>query len=310
MSYNNDGGCCNGGGWSMPFVMPFPGTQGNGNGWGNGSDMMGWMMMFLFFSLFGFGGYGGGFGGRGVMPGMMGGCAGGNIAADAAAYVGAQNTADRVSGIATGVDAIAGIATANGVKLETVKDQSNAAFANLNTHLCEAFNNVAQQFNAQTQQGMNLHNSLVALLNDMRAEQAKCCCETKYRAEADKCEILREVAAAEGRLAARMDAAEKTALLEKINLLQEQKAGLKTQLENNANTAQILAAIQAQCGQPRGCAPAPACGPCGPYPYTPYYNGCCGEDLFQRVVNRAAAGRLEDVLFPAAAPTTAAAAAG
>lgn len=250
----------------MPFVFPFPGT--NGNGLGNGNDMFGMLMMLLFFSLFGFGGNG--FGGRGGMPFPFMGCGagagcGGNTAAEAAAYVGAQNTADKVSSIATGIDAIAGIATANGVKLETVKDQNAAAFANLNTHLCEAFNNVAQQFNAQTMQGMNLHNSLVALLNDMRAEQAKCCCETKFRAEADKCEILRAVADSEARITARMDAAEKAALQEKLAKANAIIATQKAEADNAKQTAQLMAAIQAQCGQQRGCSPAPVCSPCAPY---------------------------------------------
>ena len=277
MSYNNDGGCS--GGWNLPFVMPFPGTQGNG--WGNGNDMFGMLMMLLFFSLFGFGGNG--YGARGGMPlpigGMMpccGGNVGGNIAAEAAAYVGAQNTADKVSGIATGIDAIAGIATANGVKIETVKDANAAAFANINTHLCEAFNNVAMQFNTQTMQSMNMHNSTTALLNDMRAEAAKCCCENKslmqalasqqqYQAATDKCEILRAVSDSEARIMARMDAAEKAALHEKINALQEQKSALAAQLERQNQTTQLLSAIQAQCGQPRGCTPAPTCSPCAPY---------------------------------------------
>ncbi len=275
MSYN-DGGCCNGG-WSMPFVFPFPGT--NGNGWGNSNDMFGMLMMLLFFSIFGFGGNG--FGGRGGMPFPFMGCGagagcGGNTAAEAAAYVGAQNTADKVSSIATGMDAIAGIATANGVKLETVKDQNAAAFANLNTHLCEAFNNVAQQFNAQTMQGMNMHNATTALLNDMRAEQAKCCCENKsmmhaiasqqqYQAATDKCEILRAVADSEARIVARMDAAEKAALQEKLAKANAIIATQKAEADNAKQTAQLMAAIQAQCGQQRCCSPAPVCGPCAPY---------------------------------------------
>lgn len=275
MSYN-DGGCCNGG-FSMPFVFPFPGT--NGNGWGNGNDMFGMLMMLLFFSLFGFGGNG--VGGRGGMPFPFMGCGagagcGGNTAAEAAAYVGAQNTADKVSSIATGIDAIAGIATANGVKLETVKDQNAAAFANLNTHLCEAFNNVAQQFNAQTMQGMNMHNNTTALLNDMRAEAAKCCCESKtlmqalasqqqYQAATDKCEILRAVADSEARIVARMDAAEKAALQEKLAKANAIIATQKAEADNAKQTAQLMAAIQAQYGQQRGCSPAPVCSPCAPY---------------------------------------------
>lgn len=264
MSYN-DGGCCGGGGFSMPFAFTMP--WGNGNGWGSSNDMFGWLMSILFISLFGFGGFGGGFNGRmpGMFPGVMPGAAGGNIAAETAAYVGAQNTADKVSSISTGVDAVAGIATANGVKIETVKDQNAAGFANLNTHLCEGFHSVSQQFNTQTMQGMNLHNSLVSLLNDMRAEQAKCCCETKFRAEADKCEILRAVADSEARITARMDAAEKAALQEKLAKANAIIATQKAEADNAKQTAQLMAAIQAQCGQPRACAPAPVCNPCAPY---------------------------------------------
>lgn len=281
MSYN-DGGCCNSG-WNMPFVFPFPGTQ-NGSGWGNSNDMFGMLMMLLFFSLFGFGGNG--YGNRGGMPMPFMGCcggAGGNIAAEAAAYVGAQTTADRVSSIATGVDAVAGIATANGVKIETVKDQNAAGFSNLNTHLCEGFHSISQQFNAQTMQGMNMHNATTALLNDMRAEQAKCCCESKtlaqsiasqqqYQAATDKCEILRAIEGAvqsqkdsEARIIARMDAAEKAALQEKLAKANAIIATQKAEADNAKQTAQLMAAIQAQCGQQRACTPATACGPCAPY---------------------------------------------
>lgn len=311
MSYN-DGGCCGGSGFSMPFVFPFPGT--NGNGWGNSNDMFGMLMMLLFFSLFGFGGNG--YGGRGGMPFPFMGCGagagcGGNTAAEAAAYVGAQNTADKVSSIATGIDAIAGIATANGVKLETVKDQNAAAFANLNTHLCEAFNNIAQQFNTQTMQGMNMHSATTALLNDMRAETAKCCCETKtlmqaiasqhqYQAATDKCDILRAIEGAvqaqkdsEARIVARMDAAEKAALQEKLAKANAIIASQKAEADNQRQTAQIAALLQQQ---PRGCAPYAGCSPCG--------NPCL--DGLTRAVTDAFGNRISEILFP---PTTTTAAA-
>lgn len=270
MSYN-DGGCCNGSGFSMPFAFTMPWGNGNNDGFG-ANGMFGWLMSILFFSLFGFGGWGGGFGGRmpGMFPGVMPGAAGGNIAAEAAAYVGAQNTADKVSSISTGVDAVAGIATANGVKIETVKDQNAAGFANLNTHLCEGFHSVSQQFNAQTMQGMNMHNATTGLLNDMRAEAAKCCCETKtlmqaiasqqqYQAATDKCEILRAIADSEARITARMDAAEKAALQEKLAKANAIIATQKAEADNQKQTSQILAALQQ-----RGCAPA-SCSPCAPY---------------------------------------------
>ena len=256
----------------MPFVFPFPGTQ-NGSGWGNSNDMFGMLMMLLFFSLFGFGGNG--YGNRGGMPMPFMGCcggAGGNIAAEAAAYVGAQTTADKVSSIATGVDAVAGIATANGVKIETVKDQNAAGFAGLNTHLCEGFNNVAQQFTAQTMQGMNMHNATTALLNDMRAEQAKCCCENKsmmqaiasqqqYQAATDKCEILRAIADSEARIAARMDAAERAALQEKLAKANAIIATQKAEADNAKQTAQLAALIQQQQSGSGCCTTAPCCVP-------------------------------------------------
>lgn len=273
MSYTNDGGCCGSGGFSMPFAFTMPwGNSGNGSGWGNSNDMFGMLMMLLFFSLFGFGGNG--YGNRGGMPMPFMGCcggAGGNIAAEAAAYVGAQTTADKVSSIATGVDAVAGIATANGVKIETVKDQNAAGFAGLNTHLCEGFNNVAQQFNAQTMQGMNMHNATTALLNDMRAEAAKCCCESKslaqaiasqqqYQAATDKCEILRAIADSEARIAARMDAAERAALQEKLAKANAIIATQKAEADNAKQTAQLAALIQQQHGG-GCCTTAPCCVP-------------------------------------------------
>lgn len=323
MSYNNDGGCCGGGGFSMPFAFTMPWGNGNDGGFGGANGMFGWLMSILFFSLFGFGGWGGGFGGRG-MPGMfpgmgmMPGAMGGNVAAETAALVGAQNTADKVSSISTGVDAVAGIATANGVKIETVKDQNAAGFAGLNTHLCEGFNNVAQQFNAQTMQGMNMHSATTALLNDMRAEQAKCCCESKtlaqaiasqqqYQAATDKCEILRAIEGAvqsqkdsEARIVARMDAAEKAALQEKLAKANAIIATQKAEADNQKQTAQLAALIQQQ--QPRGCAPcAPyggygACNPCG--------NPCL--DGLTRAVTDAFGNRISEILFP---PTTTAGAA-
>lgn len=310
MSYN-EGGCCGGGGFSMPFAFTMP--WGNGSGWGNSNDMFGWLMSILFISLFGFGGWGGGFGGRGIpgmFPGMgmMPGAMGGNVAAETAALVGAQNTADKVSSIGTGVDAVAGIATANGVKIETVKDQNAAGFANLNTHLCEGFHSVSQQFNSQTMQGMNMHNATTALLNDMRAEAAKCCCENKslmqaiasqqqYQAATDKCEILRAVADSEARIVARMDAAEKAALQEKLAKANAIIATQKAEADNQKQTAQLAALIQQQQG--RGCAPcAPyaGCSPCG--------NPCL--DGLTRAVTDAFGNRISEILFP---PTTTPAAA-
>lgn len=274
MSYNNDGAACGGFSFPMPFPVPYFGGNGGGNGFGDGMNgMFGMLMMLLFFSLFGFNGNGM----RGGMPMPFGG-GGGNVAAETAAFVGAQNTSDKISGIATGIDAIAGIATANGVKLETVKDQNAAAFANLNTHLCESFHSVAQQFNAQTMQNMNMHNALTALLNDMRAEQARCCCENGQKLAALENSMITTVSNAKSEILARLDAAEKAALQDKLNAANERIATLKAERDNSQQTQQILAALQAY-----GC--APKSNPCQPCGCAPVYNRSNCEDPVCTLVN-------------------------
>ena len=248
-----------------------------------------------------FGGFGNGYGPFGGMGrGAAGGCGcGSEIPAATAALVGQQNVADKTSAIATGVDAVAGIVTANGVKLETVKDQNAAGFANLNTHLCEGFHNVSQQFTAQTMQGMNMHNATTALLNDIRYENAKCCCENRndmnskfcelgYRIQADKADVLRAVAF-EGE-------ATRTMIKDiQTQQLQERLAKAEAQLSQNAQTASIVGAIQANCAPKCGSGCAYGYGPCAP----------CGVNAaLQRGVDTAIGERIGEILFPTA--TTAA----
>lgn len=255
MSYGNDGSCCNGGGWGFPFM-------GNMGGFGMGMGYE-WLLFILFFGMFGWGGNGFGFGGRGLEQATT-------TAAETASLVGQQQTADRVAGIATGVDAVAGIATANGVKIEQSKDLTSSGFANLNTHLCEGFHSVSQQFNAQTMQGMNMHNATTALLNDMRAEQARYGCESKtlaqaiasqqqYQYETGKSEILRAIADSECRIMSRMDAAEKAALQEKLAQANSIIAAQKAEADNAKQTATLAALIQQQNGG-GCCAPTNCCG--------------------------------------------------
>ena len=282
---NNNGSCC--GGWGFPF-----GGFMNGFG-GLGFDAL---LLFLFFGLMG-GGMWGGMGGWG-MGGMGWGGGAGMLGAtslaatETAALINQQNTADRVAAANAKADAIAGIVTANGTKIETVKDAvTNGFFAN-QTNICELGNNIAQQFNAQTMQGMNMHNATTALLNDMRAEQAKCCCESKYQAAADKCEILGAISASESRILAQLNADKFDRMQDKLNAANERNAELKSRIDNQNQTNTILAAIQA--GQ-RGYAP---CSPC-----TPCCNPCV--DGIQRAVNDALGTRIGEILFPT--PTTAAA---
>jgi hypothetical protein len=284
MGYDNNGGCCNSG-----FGFPFGGFM-NGFG-GFGFDAL---ILLLFFGLMGGGMWGGlggwGMGGFGGGAGMLG--ATSLAATETAALINQQNTADRVAAANAKADAIAGIVTANGTKIETVKDAvTNGSFAN-QTNICELGNNIAQQFNAQTMQGMNMHNATTALLNDMRAENAKCCCENKYQAAADKCEIIQSMNANTAAIMARIDCLEKTAMQDKLNAANERNAELKARIDNQNQTNTILAAIQA--GQ-RGYA---SCSPC-----TPCCNPCV--DGIQRAVNDALGTRIGEILFPATTPAAA-----
>ena len=270
MDSNNGNSCCYPmmPMWGMPYGMMGMGGMG---GWGMGG--MGW---------------GGG-------AGMLG--ATSLAATETAALINQQNTADRVAAANAKADAIAGIVTANGTKIETVKDAvTNGFFAN-QTNICELGNNIAQQFNAQTMQGMNMHNATTALLNDMRAEQAKCCCESKYQAAADKCEILGAISASESRILAQLNADKFDRMQDKLNAANERNAELKSRIDNQNQTAAIVAAVQAN-----GCKPA-----CSPTPCSPYSYGFCNPcvDGIQRAVNDALGTRIGEILFPTTTPAAA-----
>ena len=272
---NNNGGCCNSG-WGFPF-----------GGFGMGGFGFDALILLLFFGLMG-GGMWGGFGG-------MGGWGGGfqqatTTAAETAALINQQNTADRVAEANAKADAIAGIVTANGTKLETVKDAvTNGFFAN-QTNLCQAFNN-------QAMQAVNNQNALTALLNDMRFEQGKCCCEAKYQASADKCEVLGAISASEQRILAQLNADKFDRMQEKLAAANERIATLKAERDNSQQTQQLLAAMQAN-----GCASkSQPGGPYGPYTggyaYTPYPCNPCVDGV-QRAVNNALGERIGEILFP------------
>ena len=284
MSYNdNNGGCC--GGWGGPFG----GLMG-----GFGFDAL---ILLLFFGLMGGGMWGGmgGWGGFGGGAGMLGTTS--LAATETAALINQQNTADRVAAANAKADAIAGIVTANGTKIETVKDAvTNGFFAN-QTNLCELGNNIAQQFSAAAMNGMQNHNNLTSQLTEMRFANQQCCCDTKqliqssfcdlrHQMAADKCETLGAIAASKAEILGVMNA-QRMAELEAKNI------ELKGQISQANQTAAIVAAVQAN-----GCS-KPACAPCGPaYPYG-FCNPCV--DGIQRAVNDALGTRIGEILFP---PTT------
>ena len=286
MGYNNDGGCCNSG-----CGFPFGGFM-NGLG-GFGFDAL---ILLLFFGLMGggmWGGWGGGFGGFGGGAGMLGTTS--LAATETAALINQQNTADRVAAANAKADAIAGIVTANGTKIETVKDAvTNGFFAN-QTNLCELGNNIAQQFSAAAMNGMQNHNNLTSQLTEMRFANQQCCCDTKqliqssfcdlrHQMQVDKCDTMQAIAASKAEILGAM-ATQRMAELEAKNLK------LENEISQSKQNATLIAAMQAN-------KPAVACG----YPY----GGCSPcVDGVQRAVNDALGARIGELLFPTTTPTAA-----
>lgn len=291
MSYGNDGGCCGGGGWGFPFM-------GNMGGFGMGMGYE-WLLFILFFGMWGWGGNGGfgGFGARGLEQATT-------TAAETAALVGQQQVADRVASINTGVDAVAGIVTANGVKLEGVKDAVTNGFFASQTNMCELGNNIAQQFNAQTLANMQNYNGLTSQLTDMRFAAQQCCCDTKqliqssfcdlrHQMQVDKCDTDGKIAASTAAILAQLNADKFERMQDKLDKANSVIAAQKAEVDNMKQTNTLAALIQQQCGQPRGCVPYGPCVPCNP----------CGDGV-QRAVNNALSERIAELLFP---PTTTAA---
>lgn len=282
MSYNNDGGCCNGG-WGGPF-----GGFMNGMG-GFGFDAL---ILLLFFGLMGGGMWGGmgGWGGFGGGAGMLGTTS--LAATETAALINQQNTADRVAGIGADVRQILGQTGGIIEAVNTVGNRAQDGFASVDSHLCQLSNNIAMQ-------AVNNQNATTALLNDMRFANAQCCCETKQLIQSSFCDLrhdtMQAMNANTAAIMARLDGLERNAMQDKLNAAQEKIAALKAERDNSQQTQTLLAAIQAS-----NC--KPACAPCGPaYPYG-FCNPCV--DGVQRAVNDALGTRIGELLFPTTTPAT------
>lgn len=281
---NNNGSCCNGG-WGF-------GNMFGGFG-GFGFDAL---ILLLFFGLMG-GGMWGGWGG-GMMGGLGWGGGAGMLGAtslaatETAALINQQNTADRVAAANAKADAIAGIVTANGTKIETVKDAvTNGFFAN-QTNLCQLGNNIAMQ-------AVNNQNNLTAQITDLRYGMQQNFCDLRHQMQSDKCDTFQAMNANTAAIMSRIDCLEKNAMQDKLNAAQEKIATLKAERDNSAQTQTLLAAIQAN-----GCKPACSPSPCAPvYPYG-FCNPCV--DGIQRAVNDALGTRIGEILFPTTTTTAAA----
>ena len=272
---------------------PFGGLGGLfGGGFGGCNNWMDLIALIVVGGLFGFGGFGG-FGGR----------AGGQLGADAyaattAAMISQQTTADRVAAIGADVRQVLGQTGGIIEAVNTVGNRTQDGFARVDTNMCQLGNNIAMQ-------AVNNHNNLTSQLTDIRFDAQKCCCETQnllnskfcelgYRMQADKCDLQRAIAY-EGETTRSMIKDIQT------QQLQERLAKAEAQLSQNAQTAAIVSAVQANCSP---CAPKCGCGCGNGYAYGFNPAGKCG-DLLCSVQNAFADEIAQRIINPTTAATAA-----
>lgn len=258
------------------------GGVNSGFGFGNGNGIFDLAALLIVGGIFGGFGWGGGFGGG--FGGGYGGLAGTTTAAaETAALISQQNTADRVAAIGADVRQVLGQTGGIIEAVNTVGNRTQDGFARVDTNLC-------QLGHAQSMQSMNNYNGLTGQLTEMRFANQQCCCDTKgliqssfcnlgHQLERDNSAVLRAISA---------DGEATRAMLREMQTsrLQEELAAAKAQLSQNAQTAAIVAAVQAQCGPKCGTLYGNSCGGC-----SPCGNLLCSvqnafaDEIAQRIIN-------------------------
>lgn len=156
----------NGNGLSASDVALLSGSNNRGyNNGGFGGDFGAWIILFLIFGMFGWGGFGGGFGGFG------GGFGGGAYPTEAILQrsLDTQSIIGKLDGITNGIcdSTTAVIGAVNGLGMNVMQ-----GFHGVDNAICN--------LGYQTQQGFN--NTNVALMqgqNALQAQMAECCCQTQ-----------------------------------------------------------------------------------------------------------------------------------
>lgn len=155
----------NGNGLSASDVALLSGSNNRGyNNGGFGGDFGAWIILFLIFGMFGWGGFGGGFGGFG------GGFGGGAYPTEAILQrsLDTQSIIGKLDGITNGIcdSTTAVIGAVNGLGMNVMQG-------------FHGVDNAISNLGYQTQQGFN--NTNVALMqgqNALQSQLASCCCET------------------------------------------------------------------------------------------------------------------------------------
>lgn len=235
----------------------------NNNGWGGcygGFGGFGFdaIILLLFFGLMG-GGMWGGLGGFGAGGGALG--MSSLTAVETAQMMQQDNLRATASNTNAKLDWATNIISSNAAKIEGVKDAVTNGFFAEQTQLCQVTN--------------NLNNAI----RDNREQSQREFCELRHQMQVDKCETLQAISASESKILGYMQQ-------EKIAGLEARNMELKGQLSQNAQTAQLMAAIQANQGCCNPC--ATPCNPCGGnllYALDKAY----ADEIAQRIVNPPAA---------------------
>lgn len=153
---------------SVPLVANVDGNNGSGF-FGDGGAW--WIVVFVLFIAFG--GWGNGFGGFG---------GGGNNGVGAEIQRGFDNSAviSKLDGISNGL--CDGFYAMNNSML--------TGFNGINTNIMQTGYGIQQAINADTVAGMQNTNAIQATLNNMAAQNAACCCETRQAIENSTRSIL------------------------------------------------------------------------------------------------------------------------
>lgn len=204
-----------------------------------------WWMFFIF-ALF-FGGMNGG------MWGGWGGANGGALgmssltAAETSQMIQQDNLRATAANTNAKLDWATSIASGNATKLETVKDAVTNGFFAEQTQLCQLGNNLNNAIRDN-------RDAFKDGFNALQGQLASTKCDIEHKMERNHCEALRAIADSKSEILGYMQQ-------EKIAGLEARNLKLEGQLSQNAQTAQLMAAIQA--GQ-SGCNPCgTGCNPCG-----------------------------------------------
>lgn len=249
------------------------GGVNSGFGFGNGNGIFDLAALLIVGGIFGGFGWGGGFGGG--FGGGYGGLAGTTTAAaETAALISQQNTADRVAAIGADVRQVLGQTGGIIEAVNTVGNRTQDGFSGVRQDMCQQAYNTAQQFNAVNLQGINNYNGLTSQITDLRFQNAQCCCDTKANfAETNRlmadgfCRTNRNIDDTRAEIKSEMASYYLKSVEQERDDLKVRLATQEAACSRAADKTEILAAIAQMSCQPKCCPQTCGCG-------NSYSNGC------------------------------------